>query len=74
MTARAVYVCDGCCEATVDIPLPDGRALMRLIDALHDASWSTPIGGVWLCPACAAITEINPAPEDTTGELFGVTT
>lgn len=69
MSARSTYVCDGCCTATVDMPMPDGRALVRLIEALHDAHWTTPIAGVWLCPACAEITQIE-SQQDQTEAMF----
>lgn len=60
MTARSTYVCDGCCTATVDMPMPEGRALVRLIEVVM-ARWTSPMRGVWLCPDCAAATDIDGA-------------
>lgn len=59
MSARAVYVCDGCSDATVDIPMPDTKAPARLLDAVAAAQWTTPLPDVWLCPQCAAVTDID---------------
>lgn len=69
MTARATYVCDGCCTATVDIPMPDGRALVRLIEALHAAGWPMVLPGTYLCPACAEVTELGGV-KDTTEAMW----
>lgn len=71
MTARSTYVCDGCCTATVDMPMPDGRARARLVEALHAARWVTPLPGIWLCPACAEITEIEGVKPVETLPMFG---
>lgn len=70
MTSRAVYVCDGCATATVDMPMPDGRALVRLIEAVIAAGWVTPLPGVLLCPACAAVTQIDGVQEVETEAMF----
>ncbi len=70
MSTWATMICDGCATQIVDIPLPDGRALVRLIEAVHDAHWSTPIRGIWLCPACAEITQTQPAPEIVTEAMW----
>lgn len=71
MTSRAVYVCDGCSAATVDIPMPDTKAPTRLLDAVIAARWTTPLPDVWLCPACAAVTDIEGVAPVETLAMFG---
>lgn len=70
MTSRAVYVCDGCSAATVDIPMPDTKAPARLLDAVAAAQWTTPLPGVWLCPACAEVTQIDGVQQVETAAMF----
>lgn len=69
MSARATYVCDGCCTATVDIPMPLSRVGVRLVDALIAARWTAPLPETWLCPACAEVTELGGV-KDTTEAMF----